>query len=43
MASGSNPDKLAGSNPAAPATYVDDATGVEVPEAYWPGDPLESE
>jgi len=32
-----------GSIPTGAATYVDDATGVEVTEAHWPGDPLESE
>ena len=35
--SGSNPEEL-GSKPSAPATYVDDATGRQVDEAWWPGD-----
>lgn len=48
-ASGSNPDNgrrllnaphTVGSNPTAPAIYVDDATGAWVDEAWWPGDPV---
>lgn len=37
-ADGSNPSNV-GSNPTAPARYVDDATGKEVTEDWWP-DPM---
>lgn len=48
-ASGSNPDNgkcvssaphTVGSNPTAPAIYIDDETGREVSEDWWPGDPI---
>lgn len=39
-APGSNPEE-AGSIPAAPAIYIDNETGREVTEDWWPGDPLE--
>lgn len=29
-----------GSIPSAPAIYIDDATGREITESWWPGDPL---
>ena len=42
---GSNPvsgrePTVVGANPTPAAIYVDDATGSEVSESWWPGDPV---
>lgn len=39
-APGSNPGTFAGSSPAGAAIYIDDESGREVAETWWPGDPL---
>ena len=41
-AAGSNPATNAGSNPAVPASYIDNANGAAVTAEWWPGDHMET-